>query len=259
MSTGVIGILILVGVGCLVLAAYVAQSVENAKQERHRQVLLLQERARKGWNLITEIPSCYLPAELRAFLLSYLSTRYNDILAIDPKNSSAHNQLSSLNELQNQPYSSNPDSPEPVLGDMLTTRNAAARVKDLVNFFVDVHKDGALAKNAAQQYINQGKAIYALIKTDLLQLTARQVEGSDNPRLALAHYSNCKKRLEPFEKSGQMPLRIQFLNTRITDLQQQVSKLEQEAASTSGEEKLEQEWDKFSQKDNDWKIKHEYE
>ncbi|MEH6812605.1 MAG: hypothetical protein V7677_08750 [Motiliproteus sp.] len=257
MSGGIIATLILTGVGCLALIAYVAQSVENAKQERRRKVLALQERTRVCWNLVTELPSAYLPAELRQFLLAYLTGRHQDILSIDPGNNNSKSQLSNIKELQSQEYSSTLDTPEPVLTDLITAKNTAARIKDMVNFFVGIHKDGSLEKRTAQQYINQGKALYVVIKTDVSQLAARQVEATNNPKLALVHYNTCRTRLEPFANKGQMPLRIKFLDERIKKLKALANDQEKEEQTIKEEEQLKEEWNEFS-KDSDWKIKHEY-
>ncbi|MCW8887238.1 MAG: hypothetical protein OQK12_18595 [Motiliproteus sp.] len=259
MSAGIIATLILVGVGVLVAIAYVSQSIENAKQERRRQILALQDRTRTGWNLITELPPTYLPTSLRQFLLQYLTARYQDILSIDPKHSGATSQLKNINELNEQPYSSDLDTPEPIFGDLLTAKNAAGRIKDLVNYFAELHKDGALDKAQAQQYINQGKALYAVIKADIGQLTARQVEASDNAKLALAHYNNCRKNLEPFNSKGQMQQRIKFLDERIQALKAKAQEQEKAEQEAKEQEKLKDEWNEFDKGDEDWKIKHEYE
>ena len=265
MSTSIIGILILCGVGCLVLIAYVAQSIENAKQERRRQILALQDRTRHCWNLVTEIPSNYLPENIRLFLLNYLSSRYKEILSIDPQNSSAKTQLTSITELKEQPYKSTLDTPEPVFNDLVTAKKTAAMVKNMVNFFVGIHKDGSLEKSSAHKFINQGKALFSIINSDISQISARMAEQEAPPRLpvALSHYNISRKQLDPFAKKGQMSERINFLDKRISALRTKVATEEQKLQlqqqhEADAQHKQDEEWNEYSE-DGNWKIKQDYE
>ncbi|OMH38164.1 hypothetical protein [Motiliproteus sp. MSK22-1] len=262
MSTSIIGILILCGVGCLAFFAYIAQSMENARQERRRRILALQDRTRHCWNLVTEIPPTYLPENIRLFLLNYLSSRYNEILSIDPQDNNAKNQLTSISKLKEQPYKSTLDTPEPIFNDLVTAKNTAAMVKNMVNFFVGIHKDGSLEKSSALKFINQGKALFSIINTDISQLNARLVEQGENPRLALSHYNNCRKQLESFAKKGQMPERINFIDKRINVLRSKVAaeeqKLQLQQQEDATQQKQDEEWNEFDE-DGNWKRKQDYE
>lgn len=258
MSPGAIVSLIIAGIVLMVMAALIAQNIENARQERHRRVLAMQDRARIAWDILSNLPPPYLPADLRQFLLGYLSACYREIVALEPAQQAAQSQLKNIDELMQQPYKSQLDSSQPVLTDHLSGQAARSRIKALVDLFIAIHQDGKLEKPQAQRYIAQGKALYQVASTDLNLITAREVEASDNPKLALAHYGNCLRKLEALNSQGQLELRVQSLRNKVESLRERVRTTTDTDAEASEQEQREKEWNQYDD-DGNWKIKQEYE
>ncbi len=239
MSSSVLGISILVGLGCLILVAYIAHCIEKAAEQRRLQVLALQKKIRRGWNLVSELPAAYLPANIRQLLLAYLHGQCQHVLNLDPKHSATQARLASIEELQSHPYDGSSDCAEPVFNSIASAEKTAALITELSKFFVDIHSAGSLDKSSTQHYVDQTKALHSLIQIDIEQLAARHAEATGRYKRALFRYRHCRKRLQSFVDQGQMTARMEFLDQRIETLTNQLeTDAEQNAAD--GEKSLEE-------------------
>jgi len=257
MGSGSIVALIIAGIVIMVLVAFAAQSMENARQERHRRVLALQDHSRRLWNSLG-IPSNYLTASVRQFILSELQRCYREILALERNHSGALGQLRHLDEAAQQPFESLTDSLKPAFSDHMSGQKIRSEVKHLVNHMVQLHSEGLLDKSIAQQHINTGKALFALVSIDLSLLTAREMEQGDNPRAALVHYGNSLKHLEKLHPLLNIPARITFVQNKVESLT--LAAQQQSDAEKSQPADDQQEWDKMIKSNQgDWKIKQDYE
>lgn len=258
MNAGTIAALIIIGIIVMVLVAFVAQSMENARQERHRRVLALTDHARQLWNSLHGIPATYLLPELRLFLIDELIRCYQQILALEPRHAQAGGQLKQLNELKQQPWERQVDTLTPAFTDHVSGQQIRTELKQLVNHIVRLHTDGLVDKALAQQQINLGKALFSLVSVDIGLLTAREMEHGDNSKAALAHYSSCLKHLEKLDPLLQIASRVAYVRNKVESLRATVTDaIKQDAQKREDDE---QEWQKFvGSEQADWKIKQDYE
>ena len=250
--------LIIAGVVAMVAVAFFVQTMENARQERHRRVLALQDHTRHLWNSMG-IPANYMTAPLRQFLLAELKRCYLEILALEPRHSAATGQLKNLEEVTQQPFDSLIDSIKPAFNDHMSGQKIRTDVKQLVNHMVQLHNDGLLDKSAAQQQINTGKALFTLASIDLSLLTAREMEHSNNPKAALTHYANCLKHLEKAHPYLNIPSRIAQVRNKVETLRND-AKMQQSGAEQRQQADEKEQWAEMMKSDQaDWKIKQDYE
>ncbi|WP_210398209.1 hypothetical protein [Motiliproteus sediminis] len=258
MDAGTIAALIIVGIVVMVGVAFVAQSLENARQERHRQVLALTDHARQLWNSLHGIPPVYLLPELRQFLIAELTRCYRQILTLEPRHPQANGQLKQLNELAQQPGERQIDTLTPAFTDHVSGQQIRTELKHLVNHIVRLHSDGLVDKAQAQQQINLGKALFSLVSIDIGLLTAREMEHGDNAKAALAHYSTCLKHLEKLDPLLQISSRVSYVRNKVEALRAEVTTSAKQTAERPEEE--EDEWQKFvGSEQESWKIKQDYE
>ncbi|WP_207063778.1 hypothetical protein [Motiliproteus sp. SC1-56] len=259
MSPAVIVSLIAAGIVLMVVAAFVAQTLENARQERHRMVLTLQERARTGWEILSDLPTAYLPEALRNCLLQYIKSCYEQMQTLEPKQQSATAQakLRNVEEALHETYTSQLDSANPPFNDAVTGQAARSRVKAMVDLFVAAHQEGKLDRQAAQQLINRGKGIFELVNIDLNLINARKNEQSGNPKLALAHFNTCLKRLNKLNANGELEQRTASVQRKVAQLQEEVKALQEGAPASAAKQQAAQEWDEFTEESN-WQIKQDY-
>ncbi len=256
MGSSFIAIAIMCGVAVLAVAAYIAQNMENARQERRRKTLQILQRVKKADDILSTLPAAYLPADIRQFLLQFLQRRYQEVLQVDPKNADARQHIEQLGTQLSQDYKSSPDSPEPALKNPIALKQTAQSLKDMVNFFVGLHNENAIDTTLAKRFINKGKTLFAIVKLDRMQLTAQQTEAKGSERAALVQYSQCRKRMEPFVKQNILPQRAKFLDEKISTLNNRVAAMAD--AQPSKPTTANKEWDQLGSED-DWKIKQEYE
>ena len=257
MSPAVIVTLILVGIVVMVGAAFVAQSVENARKERQRKISIINERIRNLSSMANDIPNNYMTADLRLFMLGLLKQNCQAILEIDARHSIAKSQLQQLEEQIQQPFKSELDALQPPFNDPITAQGIRARIKDLVNTIVAMNKEGSLEKSLAVKYVNQGKMMFELITIDITLLSARRAESEKKTKAAAVHYSNCFKRLKKINTQNQFQRRLNHLSSKLAALKE---KLDQEQAALQNQKPEEQdEWSKFKAEHDDWKIKQDYE
>lgn len=254
MSPALIVTLIVAGIIVMVSAAFIAQSVENARKERLRKITIINERIRNLSGMINDIPNSYMTADLRLFLIGLLKQNCNAILAIEPRHSAASQQLSNLEELGKQPHNNELDSLKAPFNDAITGQGIRARIKDLVNTIVAMNKEGTLNKATAVKYVNQGKMLFQLVSIDIALISARTAEQDDsNVKAAAVHYHSCLKKLVAINSNKLFNKRVAHLQSRLKAAKE---KLQQAAKVQVNEQK--EEWDQFKA-DNDWQIKQDYE
>lgn len=257
MGSGSIVALIITGIVVMVVVAFIAQAAENARQERHRRVLILLDYTRQLWTALG-IPPQYLTQPLRQLMLNELRRCYREVLALEAKNAVAKGQLRNLDQFIEQPFEPLVDTLKPAFNDHMSGQKIRSDLKSLVNLLVQLHNDGLLDKSLAQQHINTGKALYSLASIDLSLLTAREMEHSDNPRAAHAHYSTSLKNLNKINPYLPVPTRIAHIQNKLEGLKS--AALEQRAARSGQQAEDQQEWDELMKSEqSDWKIKQDYE
>ncbi len=256
MSGTMISVLILVAVFALVVFAYIAQTMETARKERHRQMLLRRQRCNSINQLITSLPTTYLSESIYQFLLSYQLSQYQQMKQLEPDLRGINALITTTQERLNTPYESNPDDPSCSLASLLEAQNTRSNLKELVDFFISLNNEGGLDTRTTQQLIQQSKQLYRLAFIDIQMITARQYESSDNPKLALAQYDNALKKLERLNVNGAYNKRYKHLEGLVNTLREAVL-----ADATTQQEKLaekellQQEWDSYNEQEDDWTKK----
>lgn len=255
MSPATIVTLIVVGIVVMVGAAFVAQSMENARKARALKIKVINERIRRISSMLSDIPHQYMTADLRQFLLTMLKRSCHEILQLDSRHAGAGALAKKINDLQQQEFKSALDSLKPPFSDTISGQGLRARIKDLVNTIVAMNKEGSLDKGAAIKYSNQGKMMFELISIDIALITARNAEQSKKTKLAIAHYGSCLKKLKRINSQNLFNKRIQHLTNKLKQLNEKLAEAEPSSAQT----KQQDEWSKFEEQQNDWKIKQDYE
>ncbi|RDE22827.1 hypothetical protein DV711_09660 [Motiliproteus coralliicola] len=256
MSPATIVTLIIVGIVVMVGAAFVAQSMENARKARALKIKVINERIRRISSMLSDIPHNYMTADLRQFMLTLLKRNCHEILELDPRHSSAGALSKKIDELQKQEFKSALDTLKPPFSDPISGQGLRARIKDLVNTIVAMSKEGSLDKAAAVKYSNQGKMMFELISVDIALISARNAEQNKKTKVAAVHYSNCLKKLKRINTKNLFNKRIQHLTNKLKQLKQQIAEAEAAAKPQTSEQ---DEWSKFEEQQNDWKIKQDYE
>ncbi|MEH6652312.1 MAG: hypothetical protein V7707_20005 [Motiliproteus sp.] len=258
MSPAVIVTLIIVGVVVMVGAAFIAQSVENARKARQRKISIFNERSHKLSSMLTDIPTDYLTADLHQFLVRLIKQNCTAILALEARHTYANQQLKQIEQLNQQPHSGDLDSLKAPFNDVITGQGIRVRIKDLVNMIVAMNKDGTLDKATAVKYVNQGKTVFQLISVDITLISARTAEqGDKNIKAAAVHYSSCLKKLTAVNSNNQFNKRIAHVKRHLQQAQEKIKALSSQAAQTDSND---DEWDKYdNNNDNDWQIKQDYE
>lgn len=260
MSPAVIVTLIIVGIVVMVGAAFIAQSVENARKERLRRIAIINDRIRHLSGTLNDIPNQYMTTDLRQFVIGLIRQSCAALFTLAPNHSGATAQLKKLDELSTQAFANELDSLQPPFEDPVTGQNIRTRIKDLVNILVALNKDGSLEKSLAVKYVNQGKMLFELISVDVSLLAARHSEKDENTfKAALINYSSCLKKIQKINTQSQFTHRIAHLQAKTEQLQQKVKTQVEKAAALAAEKAVEEEKNTRADSNKDWQIKHDYE
>lgn len=260
MSPGLIVTLIVVGILVMVGAAVIAQSVENTRKERRRQITIINERIRHLSGIINDIPNNYMTSDLRQFVASLLRKNCITLLALDASHSGAKSQLQQLDALSKQTFTNELDSLKAPFDDPVSGQDIRSRIKNLVNIIVTLNKEGALEKSTAVKYVNQGKIMFELISVDITLIGARNAEKDDSTlKSALINYSSCLKKLMKINTQAQFTQRIAHLQAKSQQLQEKIKLQTEQTATLATAESSEQSKRGGLDQDEDWKIKQDYE
>ncbi len=255
------GALVIGVMSIAVLAAYISNTLEQNRKLKQRMLDDLSTNVNEADNYLYNIPPCYLPTEIRQFLMEFLEVQYRSLLSVDPKNSTFKDSINNLQTLKTEPYTHNPDPKGLVFSDVITARNSAERVRDMTNFLVRLHNQGLVNKEDAKKLVNQSKVMYLLSKTETDLIAAKHIAKQGKPKVALLRYAECTERLKIFEAKNQLPNRRRLLDRCIDETNEQIQATLARISDTAPELKEQGKWDDFDtnkEGNADWQVKQSY-
>lgn len=256
----VLSALIIGAIAAVMAIGFAAHSFDSRRKLKQQMLNELYVNVQEADDFLFKIPSCYLPGDIRLFLIDFLQTQYHSILALDPRNIPLKQSIDTLNQLHDQKYIHNPDPLKPSFQDVVTAKNNSELVKDMTNFLVRLHQQGLLKSEDAKTLVGKSKIMYLLAKTETEMVAAKHITKQGKPKVALIRYQECKERLKIFEKKNQLPNRLKRLQDEIVEVSNQIKATQEMVNQTSYKDKQDDQWDEYSNESNteDWKIKQSY-
>lgn len=255
MSTGLIAISVVVGIGLILGLFYISHTIEQQKAKRALMIANLSDKAHRLQRLIDMVPAAYMPAELKVLILNQIKSRYEKLIEIAPGNNRFKKNLESVNSqiADSQANTEKPPAPQ------FKTPQEAAEIKTslqelgkAVEAFV---KTGALTATAGQKHLATIQQAFVEANVNYLIGQGDEARRGNKAKLAKHHYQKAIAELTKRNKGN-------IYGDRIAQLKQTVSELgdQEEVAKPAAEEGTENELTKglenLIEEDNSWKKKY---
>lgn len=256
-----LGALVAAVITAAAMTAYIAHSFEQSRQIKLQRLHELHAMVQEAEMFLYKIPSCYLPAEVRLCLIQLLLATYQGILDLDRKNIQAKQAIATLDTLRNTNYTHNPDPSKPVSSEVTIAKKTAELVKNMTNFLVRLNDQGVLKTVDAEQLVNQCKAMYLLVNTDIDLIAAKNIVNNGNPQIAALRYAKCSQNLNSIDSENEMPNRRQYIKECVNEVNEKIEAVRVLVEQMNVDKEPNDEWDEFAEKqkkDDQWQVKNSY-
>lgn len=233
------GILILGGIVVMAITAFIVQSIENERRERHMRLLRLRDQIRRANHLYHNVPRFYVPQEVYQALLHYMENRWKEIIELEP---SANNRakLEEIAELRAAPFETEayPEGALTYAPDRETARRLRALLRELAQFFQDAQTSRLFSNTLIQRMVSDIKQGYTRLTIELELMDAKDTEELAGLHVALHQYRSSMLKLQQFNDVHQIDPQIFALSRKIEICQAEADRIksEQEAQRKAEQE-----------------------
>lgn len=246
----------------LVCYAFIAQTLRVKKEQRERLLAVLKRRNNTFKFMLSGFPKGFLPKDLTLLVQRSLIETCDQLAKLDPRTPEYQQDLKIISEqMMNTQRQSGPQSPR-----YLETQQQVKEVKmcleELYRFVHQQQQKGQLPSNLADGLSNQIKQLVLQITVDSYVMRGAASKQSSKAKLAHHYYDLALKLLLREGRGGSHDERIAEIKALLPELEK---KMNEEAEQPQAEEQelanqaeMDEEWDKFGDKEDFWKKKHAY-
>jgi hypothetical protein len=247
--SGIIALLVL-----MVSYRFISYNLQQRKVQRQRLVTALKTRERNFKHMTGGYPPGFLPPELGALVYRALITTSEELVRLEPENSTHKADLVLYNaELAALKQSAPLQRVK--LESLQQIKDVRQQLQELHRFIASQEASKQINQVQAAILNDQMKRLILQITVDGLTLQARQAQQLGKPRLAIHHLLQAKKSMEAENGNNQYDKFIEKISQRIETLEKQISA--PPPIKHSEAEPASKEWESFAEDDN-WKKKQIY-
>ena len=262
MSTASIIIAIVCLLGALVLYAFAMQTIQQKREHRKRLMTALKTRSRVFKYMLNGFPPNFLSKELTLLVQRSLADVCEQLAKLDPSDPSHLQDLqlvsSQMVESKRQTRPSQPVS----LESQQQIKDVKIGLEELYHFIDTLDRKQTLPRSHIELYRSQIKHLVVSISVDSYCLHGKQAQQADKTKLAVHYYELALKLMLRENKPSVYETRMQQIQGLITSLKQKLADEDPQAHLSRQElaeqEEVQEEWEKFNQKDAIWKKKNFY-
>lgn len=250
MSTSLVAIAVVVGIGLILGLFYISHTIEKQKAKRALMIGNLSERAHLLQRLLENVPPAYIPKDLKLLILKEIKVRYEKLAALAPGNGKFQKQLNGTLDQISQTQNSNESPPTP----RFSTPKEAAEIKSAlqslskaVEAFV---KSGSLPAAAGQQHLHNIQRSFVEANVNYLVAQGDLARREGKEKVAVLNYQKAINELSKRNQDKRYSARIEQIKATLAALGP-----EEQAPRQEGSE-LTQGVKDLIEEDNSWKKKY---
>lgn len=236
MSTELIIILSILGLGGLIGLFYVSHAVEKQRRQKALMIANLSDYAYRLQRLLDYIPAAYLNKDIRILLLNQIKKRMDKLIELAPSNDKFRKKLDSCIAQISDIHSSAvpPQAPQ------LKTPEEASELRTLLQELSKVIEHFAqtkiIAVTDAQKHLASIQASFIEANLNYLMQMGQTARQEKKPKLAIHHYQKAMAEMGKRNQNGQYNEKLQQLKTLISELQNEAGVVEVEEVSDTHSE-----------------------
>lgn len=253
---------IIVLLAALLCYAFIAQTVNQKRQQRERLLQAMRTRARNFKFMLSGFPAGFLPKELTLLVQRSLIDVLETLTKLEPKNSAHADDLLAVTQQvsETQRATANPQHPGSI-DNPQQVREVKACLEELYKFVFYLEGKRRMSRQQADGYRALIKQLVLQLTVDSYVLHGRVARDKNKLRLALHYFDLALKLMARERNSGLFDKRIAQLQTLVAELNAKQASEGQEAVTAQtndGESTISEEWDEFEKEEKGWKKKQIY-
>ncbi|MCG8317393.1 MAG: hypothetical protein MI976_29600 [Pseudomonadales bacterium] len=255
MSTGLIAIAVIVGIGLIMGLFYVSHSIEKQKAKKALMIANLSEKAHRLQRLIDHVPAAYMPTELKVLILNEIKNRYEKLTELVPENAKFKKAKNGIINQISDCQASNDKPPPPQFKTPQEAAEIKASLQQLSKTVEAFVQNGAIQASKGQQHLGNIQKAFVEANVNYIIGQGDAARRENKLKLAVHHYQKATAELTKRNKGNQYSDRIEQLKRIIADLSDHEEP--QPTAKVTGDgNELTKGMDDLLEEDNSWKKKY---
>jgi len=219
MSTELIVIVSILGLGGLIGLFYVSHAIEKQRRQRALMIANLSDYAFRLQRLLDFIPAAYLNKDIRLLLLGQIRNRLEKLVELAPDNEKFSKKLSSCNAqiTDTQSTTATPQAPQlktPEEANEL--RTLLQELSKVIEYFV---QSKVIAVADAQKHLGSIQQSFIEANLNYLLQMGNAARQEKKTKLALHHYQKAATEMNKRNQQGKYNERLQKLKILMEELQ----------------------------------------
>lgn len=255
MSTELIVILSVLGVGGLIGLFYVSHAIEKQRRQKALMIANLSDYAFRLQRLLDFIPTAYLSKDVRLLLLGQIKKRMEKLVELAPGNEKFSKKLDSCNAqiADTQSTAIPPQAPQlktPEEANEL--RTLLQELSKVIEYFV---QSKVLPVAEAQRHMASIQHSFIDANLNYLLQMGQAARQEKKPKLAIHHYQKAMAEMHKRNQKGLFNEKMQQLKAILEELQSEAGIVEVPAA-TEGSSELNAGLNELLEEQDGWKKKY---
>lgn len=255
MSTELIVVLSVLGIGGLIGLFYVSHSIEKQRREKALMIANLTDAVYRLQRLLDSIPAPYLSKDIQLLLLGQIKKRLERLVGLSQNNEkfrkkrdAANEQISEISASTIQQKATQLKTPE----EAAELRKLLQELSKTIEGFMQNKIIGA---NDARKHLSTVQNSFFEANLSYLTQLASNARTEGKPKLAILNYEKVIKEMQKRNQKGAFNEKIEQINAVISELKVEAGATpQQENAKPSGE--LTQAMDEIMEEEDAWKKKY---
>ena len=258
-----VGIIVAIAVilSILVCGAFIAQTIQQRREQHNRLLAALRAKSRRFKMILAGCPKGFLSRDLTILVLRSLIDANEKLSRLEPSQSSHTQDIklfsAELSEAQHQ--TAQPDSAP--ITNPLQMQELKACLEELGRYIANLETKQALPVKQTNIFKAQIKYLMFKLTIESNELQAQNAQENNKPRLALHHYEIAFNLIMKNAKGSALEAKLPKLEERLRQLKEAITIQEGTNKQTQGPEnqrmEVNHEWDNFGE-ENSWKKKNIY-
>ena len=246
----------------LVCYAFISQTLRIKKEQRERLMAMLKRRNNTFKFMLNGFPKGFLPKELTLLVQRSLIETCEQLTKLDSSNPTYQQDLQIVSGQMTETQRQSGPQPQKRLDNQQQVKEVKMCLEELYRFIHNQQQKNLLPKNQAYAFSAQIKQLVLQITVDSYVLRGVASQQSEKYKLAYHYYDLAIKLLVREGKAGANDERIAELKALLPPLA--IKMAEEEGTTNLSEQEMaeqtemDNEWDKFGEKEDFWKKKHAY-
>lgn len=219
MSTEMIVVASILGLGALIGLFYVSHAIEKQRRQKALMIANLSDYAFRLQRLLDFIPDAYLNKDVRLLLLGQIHKRLEKLVELTPGNDKFTKKLESCNAQIADVQASGAPAQVPQLKTPEEANELRVLLQELSKVIEHFVQTKAIAVADAQKHLNAIQTSFIEANINYMLQMGQSARQEKKPKLAIHHYQKAMAEMSKRNQNGKYTEKLKQLQLLLTELQ----------------------------------------